>query len=250
MISAVVLTRNEEKNIERCLKSLIFCDEVVIVDDFSKDKTLSIAQKFKGIKNLKVFTRALKGDFAEQRNFGLEKATGDWVLFVDADEEISDQLKREMRNLSPEKDAYYLKRKDYFWGRQLKYGEVSSVFHHGLIRLVRKDSGRWMGDVHEVFHTARVCGKLKGFINHYPHPTIKDFISDINDYSSLRANELYNQGKVTNILEIIFLPIFKFIFNYVLRFGFLDREAGFAYALMMSFHSFLVRSKLYQLRSL
>ena len=246
----MVLTKNEEKNIEKCLESISFCDEVIIVDDNSHDKTIEKAKKVKGIKNLKVLSRILKGDFAQQRNFGLEKATGDWVLFIDADERVSGELKKEILDINQSKDAYFIKRRDFFWGKQLKHGEVAPVLNQGLVRLVKKDSGRWMGDVHEVFHTARVCGTLEGFINHYPHPSIKEFISDINNYSTLRANELYNQGKKTNTVEIMFLPVLKFILNFVIRLGFLDGTAGFTYALMMSFHSFLVRSKLYQLRSL
>ncbi|MEK7523386.1 MAG: hypothetical protein AAB569_07385, partial [Patescibacteria group bacterium] len=114
-------------------------------------------------------------------------------------------------------------------------------------RLVKKNSGTWMGTVHEVFHTANEVGQLNGYLNHYPHPTLKEFINDINYYSSIRAEELFNRQTKTNIFKIIFFPFGKFIYNYFLNFGFLDGPAGFTYAFMMSFHSFLVKSKLYQL---
>lgn len=251
-ITAVVLTKNEEKNIERCLKSLDFCDEIVIVDDYSTDKTLGIIQKLEiksqNLKSkVKIYNRKLKEDFAQQRNFGLSKANNEWVLFVDADEVVTEELKLEIQSSKLEKDAFYIKRRDYFWGNELKYGEVRQIRQIGLIRLIRKDSGLWMGDVHEVFHTAKNIGQLNGFLNHYPHPTLKEFISDVNRYSSIRAEELFNRGKETNVFEIIFFPFCKFFYNYFINLGFLDGPAGFTYAFMMSFHSFLVRSKLYQL---
>jgi Glycosyltransferases involved in cell wall biogenesis len=119
MLSAVVLTKNEEKNIERCLESLDFVDEIVIIDDYSTDKTLNKVKSQK----LKVFQRKLNGDFAEQRNFGLEKTRGEWVLFLDADEEITDELKKEIKEMiryaTLERDdliGFYIKRRDFFLG--------------------------------------------------------------------------------------------------------------------------------------
>jgi len=253
-LSAVVLTKNEEKNIEKCLKSLDFCDEIIIIDDFSDDKTLEEIQKLEvksqNLKSkVKIFKRQLKEDFAQQRNFGLSKATNEWVLFVDADEEVTEKLKSEIRSrqVRDENDAYFVKRQDIFWGKILKHGEVSQIRQTGLIRLIRKNSGSWMGTVHEVFHTTNNVGQLNGFLNHYPHPTLKEFINDVNNYSSIRAEELFNRGTKTNILEIIFFPLVKFKYNYFWNLGFLDGPAGFTYAFMMSFHSFLVRTKLYQL---
>lgn len=248
-ISAVVLTKNEEKNIERCLKSLDFCDEIIIIDDYSTDKTVEIVHKVHKV--YKVFQRKLNNDFAAQRNFGLSKTNNEWVLFVDADEEISKELKKEIVSLFHGSvvnvNAFYLKRRDYFWNQELKYGEVKQIKQIGLIRLILKDSGKWMGSVHEVFHTANNVGQLNGFLNHYPHQTLKEFINDINNYSSIRSKELFNRGAKTNVFEIMFLPFFKFIYNYFFNLGFLDGPAGFTYAFMMSFHSFLVRAKLYQL---
>lgn len=252
-ISAVVLTKNEEKNIERCLKSLEFCDEIIVVDDYSEDKTLEIIKKLNF--GIKIFKNELKNDFASQRNFGLNKASNEWVLFIDADEEVTRELVTEITRVilseqSESKDpinAFYVKRRDFFWNQELKYGEVRRIRQAGLIRLIRKGSGKWMGSVHEIFHTAKNTGKIDSFLNHYPHPSLKEFIKDVNRYSGIRAEELFNQDKKTNLFEIIFFPFAKFIYNYFLNLGFLDGPAGFTYAFMMSFHSFLVRAKLYQL---
>ncbi|MEK7597640.1 MAG: glycosyltransferase family 2 protein [Patescibacteria group bacterium] len=255
-ISAVVLTKNEEKNIERCLKSLGFCDEIIVVDDYSTDRTIEIVRKIDvGVGHdrpvYKIIENHLNNDFAQQRNFGMNKTNNDWVLFIDADEEVSEELKKEIhRNFQFSIfnfQTYSIKRRDYFWGKELKYGEVKKVREQGILRLVKKNSGTWMGTVHEVFYTAKNTGQLNGFLNHYPHQTLKEFINDINYYSSIRAEELFNRGIKTNIFEIIFFSMIKFIYNYFFNLGFLDGPAGFTYAFMMSFHSFLVRGKLYQL---
>ena len=228
------------------MKSVAFCNEIIVVDDFSTDKTIVLVHK---VLKYKLFQRKLNGDFAGQRNFGMSKANFDWILFVDADEQISPELRKEIVNLKEsDNDAYFLRRRDFFWNKELMYGEIRQIRQIGLIRLIRKNSGKWLGNVHEVFHTAKNVGHLKSFINHYPHPTLKEFIVKVNVYSSLRAEELYNHGKTSGVLEIVFFPFFKFIYNYVLNLGFLDGAAGFAYAFLMSFHSFLVRAKLYQLQ--
>jgi len=257
-LTAVVLTKNEEKNIERCLESLDFCDEIIVVDDYSDDKTVEIVHKvLKVHKVYKVIQRKLNNDFASQRNFGLSKASNEWVLFVDADEVVSEELKKEINSLDSllrgnDKNIYnsfYIKRRDYFWNQELKFGEVKKVRDQGIVRLVKKNSGTWMGNVHEEFrikNSKLKIAKLNNYINHYPHQTLKEFISDVNNYSSIRAEELFNRGTKTNIFEIIFFPMIKFIYNYFFNLGFLDGPAGFTYAFMMSFHSFLVRAKLYQ----
>lgn len=247
-ISAVVLTKNEQMNIERCLKSISFCDEIIVIDDNSDDKTVELAKKYKAV----VHKRELEGDFASQRNFGMKKAAGEWILFVDGDEEVMEELKREINDKLQISNysAYLLKRRDFWWGRELKYGETRKVSQEGLIRLLRKDSGKWVGKIHETFITNGPIVKLNFYLNHYPHPTLTEFIKEVNFYSTLRAKELFSQNKSPSILEIIFFPLGKFLLNYFIYLGFLDGPAGFAYAFMMSFHSFLVRSKLYQYKKI
>lgn len=259
MLSAIILTKNEEENIERCLKSLDFCEEIVVVDDYSTDKTIEKIQssnfKFQIKSKIQIFKRKLDGNFSRQRNFGMEKARGDWIFFVDADEEVSKDLEKEIKRVMSyelgvkrERIAYNIKRRDYFWGRELRYGETAKIRKQGLIRLIRRNSGKWLGKVHEEFKVTNSKFKvqnLNSYINHYPHQTIKEFIQQINFYSTLRAKELHEKKYHTNIFEIIFYPLGKFIYGYFMILGFLDGQAGFVYAFLMSFHSFLVRSKLF-----
>ncbi|HLL60174.1 MAG TPA: glycosyltransferase family 2 protein [Candidatus Nitrosocosmicus sp.] len=245
MLSAVILTKDEERNIERCLRSLNFVDEIIIVDDNSTDKTIEIAKKY----SAHVHTRSLDNNFADQRNFGMEKANGELILFVDADEEVTVELKDEIiSELQDPSVIYWIKRRDFFWGNELRFGEIKKIRNEGLIRLVTKNSGEWVGNVHEEY-IGNDCGvQLKNYINHYPHQTIAEFIHHINNYSSIRAKELHEKKVKSSLFQIIFYPLGKFIVNYFFKLGFKDRAAGFVYAFMMSFHSFLVRTKLYQLQ--
>ena len=259
MISAVVLTKNEEKNIKKCLDSLKWCDEIVVVDDFSQDRTIEIASSIgrsaSGRKKpkIKVHVHKMK-DFANQRNFGLEKANGDWVLFVDADERISAALAAQIKNekvkmkngnvklKSRKIIGYYIRRKDYIFRKWLRYGEAGKI---KLLRLAKKNAGKWQGAVHETWEVGGMTAEFKNHLLHYPHPTVKDFLRKIDEYSTIRARELYSQGIKTNFFEIVAYPIGKFLKNFVWYFGFLDGLSGFLHAIMMSFHSFLVRGKLW-----
>lgn len=247
MISIVILTKNEEKNIERCVKSVKFADEIVVIDDRSTDKTVEIAEKL----GVKVYKRDLNGDFSSQRNFGMEKARGEWILFIDSDEEVTTELKDEIASeilrfaQDDTPQAYRIKRRDFWWGRELKFGETINSRNQGILRFIRKKAGKWEGKIHETFQTSKPTGRLNSFLNHYPHQTVAEFLRDVNFYSTERARELKNNGCKTNILEIVFYPFIKFILTYFIYLGFLDGAPGFVYSFMMSFHSFLVRSKLY-----
>lgn len=250
LLSVIILTKNEEKNIRRCLESVRkLADEIIVIDDKSTDNTVEIAKSLSAT----VYERELNDDFSSQRNFGLEKAKGEWILFVDADEELTPELQKEIIKLvhTPSdmvaaQGVFYLKRRDFFWGRELKYGETKKVREKGLVRLVQKESGKWLCPVHEEFQSDKKHAYLQSYLNHYPHQTVKEFLQEVNHYSTIRAKELYKKGKKTNIFEIIAYPFGKFTLNYLFKLGFRDGAAGLAYAFFMSFHSFLVRAKLYQ----
>ncbi len=266
MISCVILTKNEEKNIEECLGSVAWCDEIIIVDDESEDKTIGV---IRGIGEIggktKVFSRKLNGDFAGQRNFGMEKASGEWVLFVDSDERISEELKDEILkhirqvqckqvqndpSASSGPSAFSLRRRDFLFGKWLRFGESGKI---RLIRLVKKGAGEWKRAVHEKWETDRQIGELKNPLLHYPHQTIDEFLKEINFYTDLNAKYLYekisHKRGGLSWLNIIFYPLAKFIKNYFLLLGFLDGVPGFLHATFMSFHSFLTRAKLWQIET-
>lgn len=256
-ITGIVLTKNEEKNIERAILSLDFCDEIIVVDDGSTDNTIGIIQSSKV--KVQILNHEIKNSFSAQRNWAMEQATNEWILFLDADEEISSNLKTQisklqLKSLNSEYSLFYLKRRDYFWNHEMKYGETLKLRNIGLVRLMKKGSGAWVGKVHEEFISDRAqvhrVGVLGAYINHYPHPTLKEFISDINIYSSIRAQELHEAHIKAGTFEMIIYPVSKFILNYFFYLGFFDGPPGFVYSFLMSFHSFLVRSKLYQLNAI
>lgn len=241
-LSAVVLTRNEEKNIVDCLESLDFCDEVLVIDDNSTDHTLDAINNLKS-KKITVVKRNLDDNFSSQRNYGLEKAKGEWVLFIDADERVTPSLKKEIEKAIHQNNVngYYLKRSDIIWGKKLLFGETNIY----LLRLAKKNSGKWKGNVHEFWDIAGPTEKLSGEILHYPHHTVREFLEEINRYTTLRAKELYEKKTKVSGFDIIFYPKAKFIYNYFFKQGFRDGTHGFVFACLMSFHSFLVRGKLW-----
>lgn len=247
MISAVILTKNEENNILNCLNSLVWCDEIIIVDDYSTDNTLNKIQGFNNNK-IKVFKRHLRNDFSAQRNYGLDKARSDWVLFIDADEKVSDSLQFEIltniNNSLSVYTGYYLRRKDYIWGKLLNFGES---YNSKFLRLAKKNSGTWKGKVHEVWEVTGRSLMLNNPLIHAPHQTLENFLYEINYYTDIRASELYTARIKTNFLQILFYPVSKFIYIYFIRLGIMDGMQGLVSALVMSFHSFLVRGKLWQL---
>lgn len=239
MITAVVLTKNEVNNIKDCLESLSFCDEILVIDDNSTDKTGSLAKSL----GAKVIKRALNNDFASQHNFALSKAKNEWVLFIDADERVTEKLSFEIKDAVDSKkyDGYFIKRIDNIWGREIKYGEIGKS---RFLRLAKKNSGKWERRVHERWKINGRVANLNNNIIHFSHQSVEEFIKNVDFFSSLHAEANMNEGKRSYIFKICFMPLAHFIRNYVFRIGFLDGIQGFVFAVVMSFHSFLAWSKL------
>jgi glycosyltransferase involved in cell wall biosynthesis len=238
VISAIVLSHNNEDSIERTLRSVAWCGEIIVVDDFSADKTVYVAKKH----NATVYQRHLSDDFAAQRNFGLMKAKGEWILFIDSDEVVSPDLAKEIQeSLKIDCAGFYLKRRDWLFGRRLRHGETGRV---RLLRLAKKDAGIWTRAVHEVWNVKGLIAELSHPIDHFPHPDVAQFIEEINTYSTINARYLFKKNVRVPAWHIIAYPCAKFFMDYVWYLGFLDGTAGAVVAIMMSFHSFLTRAKL------
>lgn len=245
-LSAVVLTKNEEKNIEQCLSSLAFCNEIIVIDDYSNDATVTIAKKSGAV----VYKHKLESNFASQRNFGLSKANGKWVLFVDSDERVTRELATEIVQMVNDPilayDGFYIKRLDTMWGKELRHGEAGNMT---LLRLGKKEVGSWKRSVHEVWEIKGQTYTLKHPLLHIPHQTLREFIIDVERMSSLHAMANKEEGKKSNLFKILLWPPFKFVYNYILKGGFLDGIQGFMVSSIMSFHSFLAWSKLWLLQN-
>lgn len=246
-ISAIILTKNEEQNILDCLNSVKWCDEVIVIDDSSFDKTKDLIKKFNH-KNIVVYQAPNIEDFSQKRNYGLSKAKEDWVLFIDADERITESLAWEISNLTFELQnkyrGFYVKRRDFIWGKELKHGEAGNV---KLLRFAKRNTGQWEGKVHEKWKIDGDTGTLKNKMLHYPHKNIEEFLKEINFYTDIRSQELFEKRKKVSLLSIIFYPLGKFALNYFIKQGFRDNLRGLIFVILMSFHSFLVRGKLWYL---
>lgn len=244
LITAVVITRNEAQSLPRCLKSLDFCDRVLVVDDDSSDATRRLARQA----GAQVLTHPLSQNFSAQRNWALSQCHTPWVLFVDADEVVPKPLANEIRrvvsNSSAPYSGYSLPRQDFMWNRQLRFGDL---FHVRLVRLAKLGVGSWQGRVHELWRISGPVGALHHPLHHYPHRNLSEFLSHINQYSTLRAQELIASNSHPSFWQIIIFPPAKFLYLYLLRFGFLDKTPGFIHAMVMAFYSFLVRGKLWLL---
>jgi len=184
-------------------------------------------------------------DFSSQRNYALTKSKKEWVMFIDADERVPEPLRNEIVSvISDNKEilGYRLKRIDNIWGKELRHGETGNS---KFVRLAKKNSGEWVNTVHEEW---RVKGKIKDLNNvlfHFPHQKFEEFLKEINTYTSIRAQELFDNGARASFISIIAYTKGKFIANYFIKLGFLDGIPGLISALTMAFHSFLVRGKLW-----
>jgi len=241
-ISAVILINNSSGETIRAIRSVSFCDEIILIYDKSGNKNVAINLDL-NIPEIKVFQKSLQGDFSSQRNFGLSKASGDWILFLDSDEEITKNLKNEILETVKNKDyvGIYLKRLDIFMGKKLKYGETGNI---KLLRLARKNCGKWQGRVHEIWQVRGKIGNLDNCIIHHHDLNISQFLQRIDVYSSLAAKEIFESYIKEHFAYHILKPAGKFVHNYILRLGFLDGYAGLTMAWLMSWHSLLVRIKL------
>lgn len=206
------------------------------------------------IPNLTIITLQEKNitDFAAARNKALKGVKTDWVMFLDSDEVITPELENELRHIlkNPKYSAYSFNRRDTFLGRELKHSENGC---NCFIRLAKKDWGKWIRPVHEVWvprsqeEQGRKIGKVKHPILHYPHESLSSFLKKINRYTTLEAEYRHYIKQKSSLFHIIFFPPIKFFHNYLFKLGFLDGVPGTIMGIMMSWHSFLTWTKLFLL---
>lgn len=244
-ITAVIITFNEERNIQRCLESIRWVDEIIIVDAFSKDNTLMISAKYTD----KIFQREWPG-YSEQKNFGLSQASGDWVLFIDADEEVSaflvSEIKQKLSSANNSFAGYRISRESFYLGKWIKHGEW---FPDRQLKLIKKGKGLWAGpSVHEQLILDGKVGYLRNKIYHYPYGDIAHHLEKLNRYSSLFAHDALVKKERSSLYQLFIKPFSRFIEAYFLKQGFRDGLAGFVIAAMQSFEVFLRYAKLEELK--
>lgn len=247
-ISLLLIVKNEEENLKNNFKWLDMCpriNEIVAVENDSTDNTVEVLKNLKNkYRHIKICSKDIREGFSVKRTFGLQQTSNDWVLWLDADEQPSKEMIDFINDIDLYQcdSAFSFKRNDVFLGRELKYGETANS---RFVRLFNKTKGAFKGMVHEVWKSNQNEIKTNFSIIHESHKTFYSLISKINFYTDLRARELYERRVKTSIFQIIFYPAAKFFQNYIIRLGILDSTAGAVMAISMSFHSFLVRSKLW-----
>lgn len=226
------------------MRSVAFCDEIVVVDSGSNDETIEIARQF----GARIVTAEWQG-FGPQKQYAVEQATYNWVLCIDADERVTDMLCDSIQAalMSPAYDAYRFARCNRFMGRYLRHGEG---YPDWSLRLFRRDSARWSNDaVHEKVIVKGTVGTLKGDLLHASAETLDTYLAKQNRYTSLAARDAIAGGRRATILRLLLSPFVRFIKFYLLRLGCLDGLPGLVHILIGCGNSMMKYAKMMDLQA-
>jgi len=242
-ITAIIPTLNEEDFIEDAIGSVSFADEIIVVDSFSTDKTVEIAERNK----VRVIQRKFD-NFSNQKNYAISKAKNDWIYILDADERIPVELRQEILNAMENPNdivGFNIYRKFYFLKIKISYGGWQA---DKVIRLFRRDRCEYNGNlVHETINFNGAIATFKSKIDHYSYRGYDHYVNKLNLYASFQAQELYENKKRVNVFLITLKPPFRFFVHYVIRRGFLDGYPGFILATLHAFGVFTRYVKLWLL---
>jgi glycosyltransferase involved in cell wall biosynthesis len=244
-LSGVVIAQDEERDLPRCLRSMAFCDELLVVDGGSRDRTVEAAHQA----GARVVEHAWPG-YSEQRRFALSQVTGDYVLSLDADEWVSDALREAIvKELAGGRPAsgYELRVQNWFSGRWLRFGGRGHDYH---LRLFRREAASYPDRrVHEGVEVRGEVRRLSGPLFHESYADLSDYLRKIDRYSTLSAEERQARGaRFSPLIAAVRLPI-GFFRRYLLQLGFLDGYAGFLHAVLAAYGDFLKLAKLRELQA-
>ena len=243
-MSGVVICYNEEDTIERCLRSLAWCDEIIVVDSHSTDRTRQIVERY----TPKVIERDFLGH-VDQKNFALAQASHDWVVSLDADEALSDELRQELERVlaggNADVSGFRLNRMTYFLGVWHDRGEW---YPDRGVRAFRRSRGRWVGaDPHD---RAEVEGRvldLRGHILHWNYRDLSEQLQQIDRFSAIVAREMRASGRRFRLHDLLLRPLGRFLKGYVLRQGFRKGLPGFLVSVSTAYYVFMKYAKLWEL---
>ncbi len=238
-ISATIITCNEERKIARTIESLRCCDEILVVDSGSTDRTVEIAKQL----GARVIESAWAG-YSKQKNLAAGQAANDWILSLDADEALSEALEAEiwqLRKKGPEFDAYTMPRMAQYLGRWILH---SGWYPDRKIRLYDRRKATWVGEfVHESVNVQGSVGHLKSNILHYTFDSIPEHVRTLDGYTTLAAQEIVARHVPVAWHNLLFEPVWTFFRTYVVQLGFLDGQEGLMIAYMAAIYTFLKYAK-------
>jgi glycosyltransferase involved in cell wall biosynthesis len=241
-LSVVVITLDEEEHLRRCLESVAWADEIVVVDACSRDKTVQVAREFTD----RVVVRPWAG-FAAQKNFALDQSTGEWILSLDADEEAAPELRAEITGTVADPracDGYRVRRQNMFLDRWIRHG---GLYPDWQLRLFRRGRGRFRDRaVHESVTVSGSVGRLRGHLVHRSYEGVSDFIERANRYSSLAARELAREGRAVHAWDLVGRPLGRFLSMYLVQRGFLDGRRGLLLATLYAYYVFMRSAKAWE----
>jgi glycosyltransferase involved in cell wall biosynthesis len=242
-ISAVVIACNEEKKIERCLRSLAWADEIVIVDSFSTDRTVEICRRYTD----RVYLHPWPGSASEQRNVAAGHAAHDWIFTLDADEVVTVGLRDEITALfaaaSPAAALYLIPRREYFAGRWI---EAGGWYPQYKTNLYRKSLGQWTGTLHEKVVSRGLTERLTHPILHDGYASFRVFMDKFNHYSSVEAERDYRENKRFSLARALFQPLERFFGRFIRHRGYRDGLHGLFMAAVIAINYFMREMKLFE----
>lgn len=233
-LSAVLIVKNEAKNIVACLQALAFADEIIVVDSGSSDNTVSLAKPLA----TKVVFRDFD-NFASQKNYAVSLATEAWVLSVDADERVTAELREEIRRtiLLPESsDAYKIRRKTNFFGKDFRF---SGLQDDAPIRLFRRGKAIFKNPVHEVVVVDGKIGRLGTTLYHVSFQTIHEYWAKLQLYTTVESKNRQGSTKLSRREHFFARPFYRFFCIYVIKQGFRDGVEGFLYAVLSGYYEWV-----------
>lgn len=245
-ISAIIVARNEEKDLPDCLESVKWCDEIILINNGSTDDTVKIAKKFDA-KVFDYFEEANKGHFAEIRNFAAQKASGDWILYIDADERVTPLLRKEIEGQTslPGFAAYAIPRLNTLLGHEMRHGGWWPDY---VLRLINKDKlVAWSGEVHEQPKINGAVGKLVNPLLHFTHKDLTEMVEKTNHWSEIEAELLYKSGHPKmNIIRFSTAAWREFWYRGIRKMGFLDGTVGWIEIMYQVYSRLITYSKLWE----
>jgi len=235
-VSAIITTFNEEANIGECIQSLLWCDEILVVDSFSTDRTPEIARGFDKVR----FSQRTYFGSASQKNWAMDQVKNEWILIFDADERCTPELQQEIEDLlrsGPKYDAYTIKRRVYFMGRVIRF---SGWQHDRVVRLVRTGTARYPNRrVHADMITRGEAPILRHPMEHYMTDTLDEYIRRIEKYSFWGAAQNWKDGKKSGFQEVFGRSLWRFLRTYIFQLGIFDGLHGLVFCMLQAYGTYL-----------